>query len=77
MTVTAARQFAVVLIWDPREQVWNVSVPAIPGCFTWGATFEDALRQAEEAIDVNLEDMIMRGEPLPEPQRVVVGTVTR
>jgi len=72
-----AREFPVVLVWDPDEQVWNVSVPNIAGCFTWGRTLEEALQHAEEAIDVNLEDMQARGETLPDSRRVMVGTVIR
>ena len=66
-----------MLVWDTKENVWNVSVPTIPGCFTWGTTLEEALQNAEEAIDVNLEDMQARGEELPDSRRFMVGTIKR
>lgn len=77
MAIVTAREFPVVLVWDAEENVWNVSVPTIPGCFTWGTTIEEALTNAEEAIDVNLEDMRDRGEDLPDSPRLMMGTIKR
>ena len=68
-------RFAVVLEWDDEGRAWNVTVPAIEGCFTFGETVEEALRMAEDAIRLKLEDMAARGEPLPRPDTVRVETV--
>ncbi len=75
---TAARvlDFVVLLEWDEEAQGWAVSVPAIEGCFTQGDTVEEALRMAEDAIRLNLEDMAARGEPLPRPDAVRAATVS-
>ena len=69
---SAARvlQFVVLLEWDEAGKAWNVSLPAIEGCFTFGESVEEALRNAEEAIVLNLEDMAARGEALPRPDAV-------
>lgn len=69
-------RFAVVLEWDEAGHGWAVSVPAIEGCFTQGDTLDEALRMAEDAIRLNLEDMVARGEPLPRPGAVRVETVS-
>ena len=69
-------RFAVVLQWDEEGHGWAVSVPAIEGCFTQGDTLDEALRMAEDAIRLNLEDMAARGEPLPRPDAVRVETVS-
>ena len=73
--MATVREFPVILMWDSADNIWNVSVPAIPGCFTWGVTLDEALRHAEEAIDLNLEDIESRGEVIPEPQRLMIGTI--
>ena len=52
---------------------YNVSVPALPGCFTYGATREEALANAREAIGVYLEDLEANGEPLPEDRLETIG----
>lgn len=49
-----------VLLERDEDGVWVVSVPALPGCFTQGATREEALANAKEAIALHLED----AEPL-------------
>jgi predicted RNase H-like HicB family nuclease len=47
-------KFIVVL--DPaKEGGFNVSVPALDGCFTQGESEEDALKNAKEAILCYLE----------------------
>ena len=48
--------FTVVLTPEPDGSAYNVSVPALPGCFTWGKTVEGALAMARDAIAVYLED---------------------
>lgn len=62
---------------DPDETGYWVSVPALPGCFTQGETYDEAIANAEEAITGHLEALIKEGQPIPqEPhptERVVVG----
>jgi predicted RNase H-like HicB family nuclease len=49
-------KFIVVL--DPAEEGgFNVSVPALNGCFTQGENEEDAMENAKEAILCYLEGM--------------------
>jgi antitoxin HicB len=45
---------------------FSVTVPALPGCVTWGDTFDHAVAMAKEAIELWLEEMTERGEPIPE-----------
>ena len=39
--------------------------PALPGCNTWGKTYEDAVKHAEEALVGFLEALQMNGEDIP------------
>lgn len=55
------RNFAVVFEQE-KDGGYSVSVPSLPGCFSQGDTFEEALENIKEAIDLYLED-----EELPEP----------
>ena len=49
-------KFIVVL--DPAEEGgFNVSVPALDGCFTQGESKEESLKNAKEAILCYLEGM--------------------
>jgi predicted RNase H-like HicB family nuclease len=40
--------------------------PTLPGCQTWGDTYEAAVRNAEEALAVYVETLLANGDPLPE-----------
>ena len=40
--------------------------PDLPGCQTWGESYEAAIENAEEALAVYLETLIANGDPLPE-----------
>ena len=59
-------QYSVLLIPDPEEGGYTVTVPALPGCITEGDTLEEALANARDAIRLYLEDVIASGEPVPE-----------
>lgn len=58
-------EYRVVLSRD-EEGNWLVSVPAIPGCHTWGSTREEALSNAREAIEVCLESLADTGDEPPD-----------
>lgn len=66
-------EFMVIL--TPESGVYNVTVPALPGCFTWGADREEALTNAREAIALYLEQLSAEGRPVPsdpETYRVAI-----
>ncbi|MEB3216020.1 MAG: type II toxin-antitoxin system HicB family antitoxin [Nostocales cyanobacterium 94392] len=42
------------VIWQ-EEDVWCGSVPALPGCHTWGNSYEHLLEMLEDAIQGWLE----------------------
>jgi len=73
--VRERRTYRVILDWDTEGKGWNVAVPAIPGCFTWGRTVDEALGYAREAVERNPEDMAARGEAIPEPDDVRLKSV--
>ena len=58
--------YTVVLTYDRKERVYNVTVPALPGCLTWGKTKRQALARAKEAIEGYLEVLKSAGEPIPK-----------
>lgn len=58
--------FTVVLEPDREEpERYNVRVPALPGCLTYGESIEDALTNAHEAITGYVESLLADGQPIP------------
>lgn len=62
-------QFPVVIHKDKTSD-YGVTVPDLPGCFTAGATVDEALAMAKEAIEVYLEQSIEDGKVIPSLGRI-------
>ena len=60
------RRYTILLEPDPEEPGYTVTVPALPGIVTQGATVEEAITMAREAIALHIEGLIADGEPVPE-----------
>ena len=67
--------FKVFLERDEDYGGYVVRCPSIQGCYSQGKTVEEALTNIREAIELCLEDIESRGEPLPEPNNVLIGSV--
>jgi len=59
------RRYTVVLEWDPDGPGYGVMVPALPGCFSQGATVQEALERVREAIAGHVAALIDLGEQVP------------
>jgi len=62
----------VVMLEPAEEGGFNVSVPALDGCFTQGETEEESLKNAKEAILCYLEGLAKVNEIKAKP-----GVTTR
>lgn len=68
-------RYTVVLDAEPDGSAYNVSVPALPGCFTWGETFEEAVRMARGAIAGHVAALRDLGEEVPTEDSAPIVTV--
>ncbi|MCF6361095.1 MAG: type II toxin-antitoxin system HicB family antitoxin [Cyclobacteriaceae bacterium] len=50
---------------EPEGQ-YTVTVPALPGCITYGANVDHAIEMAKEAIGIYVEELQSRGEDVPD-----------
>lgn len=48
------------------EGGFTVTVPALPGCITEGETLDEAIAMAKEAIELYIEELQERGEPIQD-----------
>jgi len=48
------------------EGGFTVTVPVLPGCITEGDTLDEAISNAREAIELYIEELQERGEPLQD-----------
>ena len=69
MAAKRGRVYTIILQaeTDPEfEGYYNASVPALPGCFSYGASRQQALSNIKEAIGLYLEDLEAAGEAIPD-----------
>jgi antitoxin HicB len=67
-----------IVVEEEEGGGYFVSVPALPGCFTRGATVEECQARAVEAIATHIAGLEADGEPVPEeltPPRLLAVTV--
>jgi predicted RNase H-like HicB family nuclease len=55
-----------ILLHKEPEGTYTVSVPALPGCITFGETVDQAILMAKEAIELYIEELQERGEEIPD-----------
>lgn len=68
MRPLSARLYTMILEWDPRDDIYVVTVPELPGCRTHGRTREEAVRQGQEAIECWIGAVRDAGEAIPAPR---------
>ncbi len=54
-----------ILLNKEPEGGFTVTVPALPGCITYGESMDEAIVNAKEAIELFLESLIAHGERIP------------
>jgi antitoxin HicB len=67
--------FKVFLEPDEDYGGYVVVCPSIPDCYSQGKTVPEALASIREAINLCIEDMESRGEEIPDPNNVLIGSV--
>jgi predicted RNase H-like HicB family nuclease len=68
--------YSIILQWDPRDAIYVVTVPELPGCMTHGRTYEEALRMGLDAIEGWIETQHASGRPVPPPRTYAESTAT-
>jgi predicted RNase H-like HicB family nuclease len=52
--------FAIVVEKEPEDTGYFAYSPTLPGCFSNGATIEDARRNMREAVQQHIESLLAR-----------------
>ncbi len=60
-------KYVYPVVFTKDEDVYNVSVPDLPGCFTFGSTLLEAIEMARDAISMWLCDAEDKNESIPQP----------
>jgi predicted RNase H-like HicB family nuclease len=61
-------KYELVIYWSEEDQSFIVEVPELPGCMADGATYEQAVANAQEVIEEWIETAKELNRPIPEPR---------
>jgi predicted RNase H-like HicB family nuclease len=63
--------FEIRIEKEPDDDGYLAYSPTLPGCFSNGATIEEAKRNIREAIQQHLMSLEAHGEPISQCERLV------
>lgn len=61
-------KYEVIIYWSDEDQAFVAEVPELAGCMADGATYQEAVANAEIAIQEWIETTKELGRPIPEPK---------
>jgi predicted RNase H-like HicB family nuclease len=61
-------RYEIILYWSKDDQAFIAEVPELPGCAADGATYQEALSNAEVVIREWIETARELGRTIPEPR---------
>ena len=61
-------KFELIIYWSEQDKAFVVEVPELPGCMADGATYEEAVANAQDVIQDWIETAKTLGRSIPEPK---------
>ncbi|MDQ2902299.1 MAG: type II toxin-antitoxin system HicB family antitoxin [Chloroflexota bacterium] len=61
------KHYSMLIQWDPRDNIYVVTIPELSGCRTHGDSYEEAIKNTLEIIALWIEDAQKAGESIPQP----------
>lgn len=61
-------KYELIIYWSKEDDAFIVEVPELPGCMADGATYEEAVANAQTTIREWLETAEAIGRPIPQPK---------
>jgi antitoxin HicB len=60
--------YSMLIRWSDEDAVFVVSLPEFgESCNTHGTTYEEAVKNGQDVLDLLIETYLAEGRPLPEP----------
>lgn len=61
-------KYEIIIYWSREDQVFVAEVPELPGCMAHGNNQQEALSNANEAIQLWIDTAQEFGDPSPQPK---------
>jgi predicted RNase H-like HicB family nuclease len=62
------QKYEIIIYWSDDDQAFVAEVPELPGCMAHGNSYEEALSNAKEAIQLWIDTAKEFGDPVPVPK---------
>jgi predicted RNase H-like HicB family nuclease len=66
-------KYTIHIFWSDEDDGFIAACEEFPGLSAFGETREDALREAQHALDLMIEHYRATGQRLPEPKPVLAA----
>ncbi len=61
-------KYEMIIYWSEEDKAYIAEVPELAGCMADGATYQEALANAETIINEWIETAKELGRPIPKPK---------
>jgi predicted RNase H-like HicB family nuclease len=61
-------RYTIIIEHGPKN--FSAYAPDFPGCVAAAGTEKETLKLMKEALEMHIEDMRERGEPIPQPSEI-------
>ncbi|WP_197527211.1 type II toxin-antitoxin system HicB family antitoxin [Pirellulimonas nuda] len=61
-------KYEIILYWSKDDEMFVAEVPELPGCMADGASYQEAVANAELVISEWIETARELGRPIPAPR---------
>jgi len=66
-------RYSILIQWSDEDQIYLASLPEFgPYARTHGNSYEDALKNAREVLELLIEDYRAKNKPLPSPSNLKI-----
>ena len=62
------KKYEIIIYWSQEDNTFVVEVPELPGCMADGATYDDAVGNAQIIIQEWLDTASQQGRSIPQPK---------
>ena len=69
------KKLMLEVVIEKDRDGYFVYCPALQGCYTQGATYEEAIKNIRDAIHLHLKDRKATHQPIPSPESISVATL--
>ncbi len=61
-------KYEIIIYWSKEDSAFIAEVPELPGCMAHGNSYDEALMNIKDAIDLWLDTAREFGDPIPGPK---------